>query len=138
MLVVVGACGDETDSGPEFVNPPEPRERQGEVTAPPARDPEVGPSGEESRPRTARIGAWSMPKRDWPLSVREGVIRCQERDGRAVVTFVTPDAKVYGLNEAALSQGLARIDPIWRREPGLAGDRAPIAPLLEQGLRLCE
>ena len=79
-----------------------------------------------------------MSKRDWPLTVGEGVVSCQERDGSAVVTFVTPDAKVYGLNRAAAAQGLPRIDPIWRREPDLAGGRAPISPLLEQGLRLCE
>jgi hypothetical protein len=79
-----------------------------------------------------------MAERDWPLTVREGVVRCQERDARAVVTFVTPDARVYAVNGAAVSQGLPRIDPIWRRDPDRPGDRADISPVLEQGLRLCE
>lgn len=138
MLLVLGACGEESDSEGEFVDPPEPRAAPGEVTAPAARDPDVGPPPQASSARTARIGVWSMPKRDWPLTVREGVVRCQERDGGAVVTFVTPDARVYAVNGAAVSQRLPKIDPIWRRGSGLPDGRADISPLLERGLRLCE
>ena len=138
VLLVLGACGEDSGSSGEFADPPEPRERPGEVTAPGARDPERGPPAGQSGPRTARIGVWSMPRRDWPLTVSEGVVRCRERDGRAVVTFVTPDARVYAVNGAAVAQGLARIDPIRRRDSELPGEKADLSPVLEQGLRLCE
>ena len=138
LLLVLEACGDERDSRVEFVDPPGSRERQGEGTAPRARGPGLPPSPQESSPRTRRIAVWNMPKGDWPLTVREGAVRCQKRDGRAVVTFVTPDAKVYGVNAAAVSQGLPRIDPIVRTESDAAGTRAYISRVLEEGLRLCE
>ena len=55
-----------------------------------------------------------------------------------MVTFVTPDARVYAVNGAAVAQGLARIDPIRRRDSELPGEKADLSPVLEQGLRLCE
>ena len=138
LLLVLGACGEESDSGREFVNPPESRDLQEAATGPRPRDPDMRPSQRQSSPRTARIGTWSIREHDWPLTVSEGVVRCQERDGRPLITFVTPDARVYGVNAAAVSRGLPRIDPIWRRDSDLPGGRADISPLLEQGLRLCE
>lgn len=81
---------------------------------------------------------WSVARGDWPLTVTEGVVRCQESGGRAVVTFVTPEGKIYGLNAGADAQGLPRIDPIWRREPDAPGARADLSPVLDRGLRLCE
>ena len=138
LLLVLAACGEEPDSGGEFVTPPESRDLEEPATGPRPRDPDVSPSPRQSSPRTARIGTWSIPERDWPLTVSEGVVRCQERDGRPLVTFVTPDARVYGVNGAAVSRGLPRIDPIWRRDPDLPGGRADISPLLERGLSLCE
>lgn len=138
LLLVLGACGEEPDSGGEFADPPESRDQREQATAPQPRGPDLTPSPQVSSPRTARIGTWSIPKPDWPLTVSEGVVRCQERAGRPVVTFVTPDARVYGVNGAAVSRGLPRIDPIWRRDPDLPGGRADISPLLEQGLRLCD
>ena len=133
LLLVLGACAEEPDSGGEFVNPPDSRDLEEQATGPQPRDPDVTPSPRQSSPRTARIGTWSIPEPDWPLTMSEGVVRCQERDGGPLVTFVTPDARVYGVK-----RGLPRIDPIWRRDSELPGGRADLTPLLEQGLRLCE
>jgi hypothetical protein len=141
LALAVGACGDEADSGSEFPGAPSSRERQveeeAEIRADRPRERAVTPLPDGSS-RSARIAVWNVPKGQWPLTVSEGVMRCQRRDGSAVVTFTTPDRRVYAVNSGALSQGLPRIEPILRRDPGVPGARVDIAPVLERGLELCE
>lgn len=63
----------------------------------------------------------------WPLTVDDGLLKC----GRAqAVTFTTRDAKTYGLNAPATSQGIAPIDPL------LAPGASPDA-LIDLGLTRC-
>ena len=63
----------------------------------------------------------------WPLTVDDGLLKC----GRAqAVTFTTRDAKTYGLNAPATSQGITPIDPLLA--PG-----ASLDALIDLGLTRC-
>ena len=63
-MLVLGACGEEPDSGAEFASPTESRDWEEQATGPRRRDPDVTRSPHESSPRTARIGTWSIPEAD--------------------------------------------------------------------------
>jgi len=84
-------------------------------------------------PQSARLSKSDVPKGEWPLTVSEGVVRCE---GSAVI-FRTPDGENYGVNGTALSRGLPKIDPIWKKDPAVPGARINISPVLDRGLRLC-
>jgi hypothetical protein len=79
-----------------------------------------------------------VPKGEWPLTVSEGTVRCDGSGGIGAVTFETPDGQVYGVNGIALSQGLPKIDRIWRKNPDIPGTRINISPVLDKGLSLCK
>jgi hypothetical protein len=81
-------------------------------------------------------------RNDWPLTVREGVLRCE---GAGAVTF-TSAGTTYAVN--GLASGLGQypdIDPIWADDPSagtlIGYEVAPkknIGPLIDRGLELCE
>lgn len=78
-----------------------------------------------------------VPMGEWPLTVKEGVVRCE---GGGSVIFRAPDDTDYAVNGTALTQrpGLPKIDAIWRNDPDVPGLRINIGPVLNKGLELCE
>ena len=94
------------------------------------------PASEE--PGTLRISATDVPRGDWPLTVQEGVLRCEGSGGIGAVVFRTPDGTDYGVNGTALGQGFPRIDAIWKKDPDIPGTRINIGPVLDRGLELCK
>lgn len=103
-------CGDESDSG----------------------------GGDSKASPSARLSVSDVPQGEWPLTVSEGEVRCEVRDGVEGVIFRTPDGKDYLVNETAQSRGLSGIDPIWKQDPEVPGTHINIAPVLDRGLKLCE
>jgi hypothetical protein len=89
-------------------------------------------------PGTVHLSKSDVPKGEWPLTVPEGTVRCDGSGGIGAVTFQTPSGDVYGVNGTALSQGLPRIDRIWRKNPDIPGTRINISPVLDKGLFLCK
>lgn len=82
----------------------------------------------ERRVSKAEFGA------DWPLTVSEGILRCE---GAGAVTFEAQDT-VYAVN--GLAEGLdagIEIEPIWADDPELAGLKKNIGSLIDAGLALC-
>ncbi len=106
----VGCGGDESDSG----------------------------GGDSKASPSARLSMSDVPQGEWPLTVSEGEVRCEVRDGVEGVIFRTPDGKDYLVNETAQSRGLPGIDPIWKQDPEVPGTHVNIAPVLDRGLKLCE
>lgn len=71
---------------------------------------------------------------EWPLTVSEGILRCE---GAGAVTFEAQDT-VYAVNGLAggLDAGI-EIEPIWADDPELADLKKNIGPLIDAGLELC-
>lgn len=109
-------CGDESDSSSKSDG-----------------DSEAGGS-----PRTARLSESDVPKGEWPLTVSEGVVRCEGSGGIGAVIFRTPGGDDYGVNGTALSRGAAKLEPIWKKDPDIPGARINISPVLDRGLKLCK
>ena len=74
----------------------------------------------------------------WPLTVSGGTLRCDEPD---LVTFTTDDGARWSLNGPARANGrrgwIDDIEPIWK-DARVAGTKADIAPLIDDGLTLCK
>ena len=69
---------------------------------------------------------------EWPLTVDEGVLRCE---GSSVV-FRTPEGDDYAVNGTARAE-YPDIEPIWKSDPAVPGTRINIGDLLDRGLELC-
>lgn len=78
----------------------------------------------------------------WPLSVKEGLLQCEEEEVAGLivqrVTFETPSGSVYAVNGHALDAGYPDITPIWKKDPSGVAPRLNIGPLIDRGLTLCE
>ena len=76
----------------------------------------------------------------WPLTVPGGTLSCQ---GPGAVSFETDEGIVYAVNPAGVSwserNNLAWSDvaEIQADDPGAAGRKMKLAPLIAAGLRLC-
>ena len=68
----------------------------------------------------------------WPLTVDSVRVDCI---GIAAVAY--HEGQTYALNGAAMSQGYARIEPLWRWNPENEGYRINIHPLIESALAQC-
>ena len=97
-----------------------------------------GDSDAQGKKRTARLSKADVPKGRWPLTVSEGVVRCEGSGGIGSVIFRTAEGEDYGVNGTALSRGLPGIEPIWKKDPAVPGTRINISPVLDRGLKLCE
>lgn len=73
----------------------------------------------------------------WPLTVDSGVVACDGTSTYGAVTF-TANGVTYGVNGAALQQGLPKIDPIWSDDPSIPGTKINIGPIIDAGLALCK
>jgi hypothetical protein len=133
--LAVAACGDDPD--PEIPNATSVATEPAPLpdSPPPVDAPEPSPA--PNRPRSGRVAVWMVPKGDWPLTVPEAVVRCEETNGRPAVSLQTTDGRRYGVNAAAVAQGLPRIDPIWLRDDDMPGGRVDLAPVLDRGVALC-
>lgn len=69
---------------------------------------------------------------NWPLTVEEGILRCEPP---GAVVFST-GGKDYAVNGMAATQGYDDIDPIWA--DGEVTPKENIGPLINAGLALCE
>jgi hypothetical protein len=80
---------------------------------------------------------------DWPLTVPYAVVHCDKisTGGRnlQVATVDAPDGKTYAANGTAKDHGdFADIDPIWAPDPGVAGLKISISPVIDAALALCD
>ncbi len=91
----------------------------------------------------------------WPLTAKEGIIRCDKSSKGQAISFTTSDSKTYALNTPALNysidknlgwQPLALTDSLWlnREENGLENGnstaiatKVPLDDMIEVGLTLC-
>ncbi len=69
---------------------------------------------------------------EWPLTVREGVLRWEPPNA---VVFVA-DSREYGLNGMARTAGYDEIDPIWADELDEFIPKKSVGPLIHRGLEL--
>ena len=92
-----------------------------------------GDSGGDEAGRVTRADMGTQ----WPLTVEEGTLACDGKNGIGAVTFKAPDGKVYAVNGSAKTQGSADIEPIWATGEG-AIPKQDISPLIEKGLALCK
>ncbi len=75
---------------------------------------------------------------EWPLTVDEGVLACDGKDGTGSATFTSGGTK-YALNGLAKGKGDGiDIDPIWAPNPEVSGLKKDISPLIDRALALCE
>ncbi len=88
-----------------------------------------GPSG--PTPTPAGYVSRAMLGDEWPLTVEDGVLRCE---GSAVIIRV--GGTDYAVNGAATGKG-ADIDPIWAADPSGISPKLSIGPLIDRGLALC-
>jgi hypothetical protein len=74
---------------------------------------------------------------DWPFTVEEGTLGCDDSQGGPAVTFEAAGT-VYGVNGFAKTYGYKDIEPIWRDSSDpLAGPKVNIGPIIDRGLELC-
>ena len=72
---------------------------------------------------------------DWPLTVDEGIVRCE---GAGEVYFEA-DGTTYAVNGTARGASDApEIDQIWADDPEIKGLKINIGPIIDRGLELCE
>lgn len=67
----------------------------------------------------------------WPLTVEEGVLRCEPP---GAIIFETGGVD-YGVN--GLAADFADLDPIWAADPSGVSPKKNIGPLIERGQALC-
>lgn len=70
---------------------------------------------------------------DWPLTVADGVLRCEPP---SAVVFRSGGTD-YAVNGVATSAGHSYIDPIWAAGASGVAPKKSIGPLIERGLALC-
>lgn len=70
---------------------------------------------------------------DWPLTVPDGVLRCE---GASTIVFRSGGTD-YAVNGVATAAGHADIDPIWAAGDDGVSPKKNIAPLIERGMALC-
>lgn len=68
----------------------------------------------------------------WPLTVESGALACT---GGAITIDV--GGTKYAVNGTAKSTGALDITPVWAPNPNVAGLRKNIAPLIDEGQKLC-
>lgn len=85
-------------------------------------------------PEPGRLNASMFPPGTWPLTVRAGVVRCEDSS----VIFKTGGTD-YTVNGTALTrhQDMHPIRGIWRASRDIPGTRIDISPVLDAGLKLC-
>lgn len=72
---------------------------------------------------------------EWPLTVTEGVLRCEE-PGRV---YFDAEGTTYMINGTARSFGDGEeIDPIWLDDPSIGGAKVSVGDFIDDGLALCE
>lgn len=75
---------------------------------------------------------------EWPLTVEEGMLRCDGAQQIGAVFFET-DGRVYPVNGIARGRSDGpEIDEIWADDPDIPGAKKNIGILIERGLDLCE
>jgi hypothetical protein len=73
--------------------------------------------------------------KDWPLTVEEGVLRCE---GAGAVTIST-GGTTYAVNGLAGGMDIYRdINAIWADNPQIPSTKQYIGDLIDMGLELCE
>lgn len=142
VAAVVGGCGDDAAStDPENDTPTvsqsidadsEPADAADE--SPTATRDDDGSDG--SAPTGPRVLTKADTEEPWPFTVDRVTLRCEGSSGAGMVV-VRAGGKDYGVNGTALSR-YPRVDPIWRKEPGVPGMRVNIGEVLDRGLELCE
>jgi len=68
----------------------------------------------------------------WPLTVSSGQVECK----RGVLAVFHHRNKTYGLNGTAISYGYQRIDPIWKDDPNIKGNKISIGILIDEAMKL--
>lgn len=72
----------------------------------------------------------------WPLSVESGTLHCEGSKTSGAVTLYA-DGITYALNLQAQSDGYAQPGNIWLDDPEEAGQKIPVGPLVQEGMKLC-
>lgn len=103
-------------------------------------NPAESPTPEQAAPDPGALAESDFPKGEWPLTVSEGVVRCEGSDGSGSVIFRAPDGTDYAVNGTAktVKQDLPEIEDIWKKDPDVPGTRINIGPVIDRGLELCE
>jgi hypothetical protein len=98
------------------------------------------PAKEQAAPDPGALAESDFPKGEWPLTVSEGVVRCEGSAGSGSVIFRAPDGTDYAVNGTAktVKQDLPEIEEIWKKDPDVPGARINISPVSDRGLELCE
>ena len=98
------------------------------------------PAEEQAAPDSGALAASDFPEGEWPLTVSEGVVRCEGSDGSGSVIFRAPDGTDYAVNGTAqtVKQDLPEIEAIWKKDPDVPGTRINIGPVIDRGLELCK
>lgn len=108
--------------------------------APAAPDPATSTSDEQAAEPAPEPGYVSreMLGDEWPLTVDEGVLRCDGPAAAGAVFFETK-GRQYPVNGIARgrSNGI-EIDEIWADDPDIPGAKLNIGVLIDRGLKLCE
>jgi hypothetical protein len=76
---------------------------------------------------------------NWPLTIEKGYLSCN--NGRCVT--LRYEGKIYGLNGVAKTfykndPDYADINEIWANDTNMYGLKMSIAPLIEEGLKMCK
>lgn len=75
---------------------------------------------------------------DWPLTVKEGRLRCDETEGFHAV-FLKWNGRWYAVNGIArITTTNPKIDELLADAPGSATVKRDVMPLIFRGLELCE
>jgi hypothetical protein len=84
------------------------------------------------------IGRADVARGEWPLTVNDGVVRCEGSDGIGSVIFTAPNGTEYAVNGTAKGahRELREIDAIWKK-PDRYGLRISMGPIIDKGLALC-
>jgi hypothetical protein len=72
---------------------------------------------------------------EWMLTVNSGELICESP---SAVVFTAPDGGKYAVNGTAEGKGYNNIRPIWKDNPQIQGTKISIAPLIDEGLKLCQ
>lgn len=97
-------------------------------------------AGSPAEPDSGALAASDFPEGEWPLTVSEGVVRCEGSDGSGSVIFRAPDGTDYAVNGTAktFKKDLTEIEAIWKKDPDVPGTRINIGPVIDRGLELCK
>lgn len=98
----------------------------------------AAPTPAAESPPDGAIGHSDVASGEWPLTVSDGVVRCEGSGGIGSVIFTAPDGTDYAVNGTAkgFHRELPEIDAIWKK-PDRYGLRIDMSPIIDKGLELC-